>query len=183
MPYIDLAALKAHLNKADNREDGELGGYLTAAESMVEGRIGHVAPVTVTEDRVGGAGDADWLAETPVLSVTSVVTLPGLLPLPAEDLAAGLLGWSVTPGGLLRYGQSFAGGVRVTYVVGRNPVPAHIRLATLELAAHLWKSTQNARSPRNSTPDVPRDAPFGFAMPNRVQEMLEPEFRSRVVLA
>lgn len=173
--FISLAALKKHMDKdlADTSDDAEMMTQLRAGCQMIRERIGHVSPVTFTEDRTGRG--VIVLDQHPVISVTSVATLPGLTAIPAANEATGVQGWTLDGGaGVLRHTSCF-GRVRVAYRAGRSPVLANISLAGLELAAHLWRSSQlNSGGGRpafgdNETPVMPGSA---YALPIRVRELL-----------
>lgn len=184
MPWIGLDDVKAHLNKTTAADDDELAGFITAACAMVEDLIGHVDVVTVTSDWLpasrifnGSGFGARWsyvlfLGESPVSSVTTVQ----------------MLDWSGTPqdvpaAGTVVPGWSLAGTIvtvpvasryQVTYTSGLNPVPGNVRMAALELVAHLWRSTQmNAKSP-GPTGDLDDSWQQGmaYALPFRVRELL-----------
>jgi hypothetical protein len=184
---VSLADAKARLNidATDYSNDEELRGVVEAATLVVERHLRQVvARRTVAEQvtvsrltGVGGywTGVAD-LSYTPVLSVTSVVSVDGLTTWPAINLT--LLGsqlWAAT-------GLGLSGELVVTYVAGYAVVPANYTQAALEIIAHLW-STQRLSSlgPRPfggfgqaNEQDLPGLAAMGFAIPNRAVELLGP---------
>lgn len=172
--FVSLADVKAHINKTGTDDDEELRGFVTAGCRMIEERVGHVTPVTVSEDRTGC--DVLVLADRPVLSVTSVATLPSLTVVPQADPVNSVAGWTLDgPAGILKHSSTSFGSVRVTYRAGRTPVPGNIRLAALELISHLWRSSQlnnsGGRPPfaDTETPIMPGSA---YALPIRVRELL-----------
>jgi hypothetical protein len=67
--------------------------------------------------------------------------------------------------------------VEVTWKAGYNPVPADIKLATLELVAHWWRNTQQASrsepAPSEYDPEAPMSGMFA-AVPERVVRLLSP---------
>lgn len=111
----------------------------------------------------------------PVIAVTSV-TVDGTL-VDEADPNAGTDGWELDPGpGILRHtGYWPYGDVAITYRAGRTPLPGNVRLAALELVAHLWKTiklqTQGSR-PAVAGGDAVVVAGTAYALPNRVRELL-----------
>lgn len=171
--FVSLADVKAHMGKTDSGDDAELAGFVTAACRMIEERIGHVTPAAFTEDV--RAREVVVLPERPVISVTSVATLPDLTAVPQADPTTSTAGWTLDgPAGLLKYTSRF-GHVRVAYRAGRTPVPGNVRLAALELAAHLWRSSQmnsGGVRPLMTDSDAPIFPGSSYALPTRVRELL-----------
>lgn len=172
--FVSLADVKAHMDKTGTSDDEELRGFVTAACQMIEERIGRVTPTTVVEDRTGCA--VIVLEQRPVISVTSVASLPGLTAVDEAEPENSVAGWVLDgPAGILRHSGSSFGSVRITYRAGRTPVPGNVRLAALELTAHLWRSSQlnnsGGRPPfaDSETPIMPGSA---YALPIRVRELL-----------
>ena len=66
--------------------------------------------------------------------------------------------------------------IKIIYIAGRATVPANVRLATLMLVQHLWTTSQNNKN--GGRPNLGGDDTFvpgmGFAVPNRVKELLQP---------
>jgi hypothetical protein len=123
--FISLADARKHIKRADTTADEQLRGFIAAACQMIEDRMGHVAPVTLTLDGCGRT----IILERPVVAVTSVVELPSGDAVAAADDLAGTHGWTLEGGaGLLRLSTSY-GRVRVTYRAGRSPLPGNFRLA------------------------------------------------------
>lgn len=177
--FISLADARAHLRKTNTNDDAQLAGFVAAACTMIEDRIGPVAQragSTYFDHRPG------WpfppvivLPDSPVASVTSVtvdgVTVNGT---PTDQCSPG---WTLEPGpGLLhRSGRWPFGRVTVTYRVGRVTVPGNVRLAALELVSHLWRSSQlNASGGRPGLSGEDQIAQRGdtYALPYRVRELL-----------
>lgn len=183
-PWITVAELKLHANKTSSADDAELAGFVSAACAVIVDRIGQVSPVAATADvrlarrphrRLYGHGVAvlpDW----PVVGVSAVVALPGGEVVPAADALNNLDGWTLAPGGVLVLTGALARHVRVTYTAGRDPLPANIRLAALELASHLWKASQlnnsSARLPAGLGGDQVVTPGISYALPTRVRELL-----------
>lgn len=176
--FLILPEVKEHLNKTSTDDDTELGGFIDAAQQMIVDRIGQVSPVTAVED-LDGAQPVLLLRHRPIVSVTSVETLPGLDAVPEADEPGGVAGWVlVNPEGVLRHTSTFPTRVRVTYEAGRDPLPANIRMAGLELVHHLWESQRNDANRRPSfqqREDFPVTAGLpgaAYSLPIRVRELL-----------
>ena len=157
--FVSLAEVRDHVNVTGDRSDVELDMMRGAAQDVVEGLVGPVLHRTVT-DRSWPRGGLVMLSVVPVLSVTSVTAN-----------AVAVSGSVLESGGLLS-GVTGYGPVTVAYVVGRLVVPDAIRLATLIIAAHLWR-TQQGSTPASFGDDVTA-TPIGFAVPNRAVELLRP---------
>jgi hypothetical protein len=71
-----------------------------------------------------------------------------------------------------------AGTYTVTYTAGRPAVPPTVKLAALILLQHLWRTQYGAsRVPSGGADDWSVTDPipgFGYAVPNRVLQLLEP---------
>jgi hypothetical protein len=167
--FISLADLKRHLNKTGVGDDDELRRFAVAACAMVEDRIGHVTPVTLVHEV--RAGRRLVLPQRPVVEVVSVQRLPGLEPVEAV---------LTSPEGVVE----LAGGrgmVRVTYRAGRTPIPGNVRMAALELAAHLWRTSQlNSRGGRLPVGEADQYMPgVTFSLPYSVRQLLGLDKRPR----
>ena len=176
--FISLAEAKKHLKKdlAKSADDAELLEFISAACAKIVDLIGPVAPVAVVQ--------TEWcrwrhrqvaLDEHPVVEVTSV-TVNGVT-VPQADAGVGTDGWILAPGpGLLEHSWRWPyGRMVVTYRAGRTPLPANVRLAGLELAAHLWRTIKlngtGGRPPVAGGDDIVI-AGQAYALPNRVRELL-----------
>ncbi|MBX6382026.1 MAG: phage gp6-like head-tail connector protein [Microbispora sp.] len=175
-PFITVAEVKAHMDKTGTADDDELEGFVAAACEAIRDRIGEVSPVGAVVEACARS-DRLVLEHRPVVSITKVERLPGLETVPQGDRGTGVDGWLMQdPGaGILSHTSRFPGEVRVTYQAGRDPVPGNIRLAALEMAAHLWRSSQlnsgGGRPPLadDEQPIMPGSA---YALPIRVRELL-----------
>lgn len=69
-----------------------------------------------------------------------------------------------------------SGNIEVTWQAGYNPVPADLRVATLELVNYWWRSTQEAPrwDPHAADYDGGGLSKLWPAVPNRVMTLLEP---------
>jgi hypothetical protein len=175
-PFITVEQVKVHMDKTTSDDDAELEGFVSAACEAIRERIGEVSAVTAVVEPYSRSGTI-VLEHRPVISITTVQILPGLDEVPEGDRGTGTDGWLMQePGaGILTHTSRFPGEVRVTYQAGRDPVPGNIHLAALELAAHLWRSSQlnsgGGRPPiaDNEQPIMPGST---WALPIRVRELL-----------
>ncbi len=183
--FISLADVNKFLKRP--LDDPVLADWIGPACAMIRERVGHVSPVQVVEDFADPCAPV-ILTEYPVIEVVSVVALPGLAAIPESDPAVGTAGWTLK-NGILRKSSGWLGAVRVTYRVGRTPVPPNYTQAGKELAGHLWRnSQQNAGGgrPPLSDDDTPVMPGAAFALPIRVRELLglgPQQFGSEVLLA
>jgi hypothetical protein len=176
--FISLAEAKKHLKKdlvKTTTDDAELLEFISAACSKIVELIGPVTPVDVTQQARPGYDRTIVLDQHPVISVTSV-TVDGHAE-PEADPDAGVRGWTLDPGaGLLgHFGHWPHGTVTITYRAGRTPLPGNVRLAALELTAHLWKTTKPLGAGNRPTVGGSDDIVVvgqAYALPNRVRELL-----------
>lgn len=174
--FVTVDEVKIHLDKTGSADDAELAGFVSAACASIRERIGEVAPVTAVVEACSRT-DRVVLEHRPVISITKVERLPGLDLVPEGDRGAGADGWLMPDpaAAILEHTSRFPGDVRVTYTAGLDPVPGNVRLAGLEMAAHLWRASQlNSGGGRpaiadNEQPLVPGVA---YALPIRVRELL-----------
>lgn len=200
MALASLADLKAHVNipTGDTTQDAELQGFLDAATAVVENICGPiVSRSSIVEAHSGnGARTTIVLRQRPVQSVQSVTEYVGgntaqALTLAANPAAATTYSYTldIETGTLTRRvgtGQSYpftAGddNIVVTYTAGFAAVPANVRLAALFQAAHLYQSSQLGGRPSwagaGNQGDDGYSTSSGYAIPNRVRELLEPNNR------
>ncbi|MBX6382165.1 MAG: phage gp6-like head-tail connector protein [Microbispora sp.] len=141
--FITLGELKAYLRKTGDADDEVLTTYVSTACRMIRDRMGEVSPVTAVVE-VRARGRHLVLEHRPVISITSVEELPGLEAIPEADPVTGTEGWVLeSREGVLRHTLCWPGWVRITYTAGRDPVPPTFVTAALELAAHLWRTSQH----------------------------------------
>lgn len=175
---LTLADAKAQLNLTSNTDDDELQVYVDAVTPVIEEYIGPVEPREVTErlDAEGGRRVL-VLRTTPVLSLTSVEPLlTGGVSYPVDGLDL-----NPDTGEVRRKdGGVFRGLLLFTVQAGREgDVPTTVNLAARMLVQHLWRTQRPSRS--GGLPGGGEDysvtqpvVGFGYAVPNRVLELLAP---------
>ncbi|GHH87816.1 phage gp6-like head-tail connector protein [Streptomyces capitiformicae] len=178
---LSLADAKAHLNIAATitTHDDELRGWIEAITHLVQQYTGICARGTVVEDHdIQPSGTRVLtLRRTPVISLTSVTAiLTGGTSYTIADLDTD------TRMGIVRRldGGYLYGPLRITYVAGRSVIPANITSAGKIILQHLWR-TQYGASRAGSAIGGGEDfsvtepiAGFGYAIPNRALQLLEP---------
>lgn len=181
---VSLADVKHHMKKriTDTADDLKLQGFILAATDLIEDRMGHMMPVTITED-VFSRGTRIVLDHRPVIEIISVERYPGATPVPAHDTPTMVRGWKlVSKEGVLETSGRFPGPMRIVYRAGRQPLPARFRLACLELVSHLWRVSQlnqdGGRPPLQGDASVPA-ASTSFALPYTVRQLLGLDKASR----
>jgi hypothetical protein len=173
--FIGLADAIHHLRKKSLTVDAEaLRQFVGAACQMITDRMGQVAPLVVVADLRPRCGTL-VLPTRPVISITSVQRLPGLVAVPQADAATGAQGWTLESSEGVMSVSGWSGLVRVTWRAGRSPLPKNFRLAGLELIAHLWRGSQHNQAggrPALGGTDALSASVNAFAMPYRVMELL-----------
>lgn len=175
MTLIMLADAKAQLNITGDSQDAELQAYIDALTPVIEGIIGPVENRTVTET-VHGTGPALGLQQTPAVTLTSLTAqLTGGTSYNVADLYL-----DGTTGIVRRLdGGYFTGGPwTAVYEAGRGTVSPTVNLAARILLQHLWSTQRATRGGIAGSSDdysVTDPVPgFGYAVPNRVLQLLEP---------
>ncbi len=190
------------LNMTATPSDGgtKLQGIIDACSDVIEDMVGHVIQKTIGPEFYNGGDTSLILRQAPVLSITTMIEVIGLIPYTLTEQPVGYptdnFGYSLDNphhGRVTRRSagsQPFEfydniGNVSVTYVVGRDTVPPHIKNATLELIKHVYQFGQQSFGPASSfVPGVARAdedevvaTPSGYLVPNRVAEMCQPSRR------
>lgn len=167
--FVTLEEVKRHANITSSKDDDELRMIVGAAQEHVESLIGPVLHRTVvqTEDvpfrsssRLGTPGMV-LLDTRPVLSITSITSAGQ----PVLDYVADV------PGGVV---TNVRGSIVVTYMAGRTSCPDAVRMATLIVAAYLWRTqlgSSPSALPQDDTPDMGPAFGPGF---ERAAELLAP---------
>jgi uncharacterized phiE125 gp8 family phage protein len=176
MAIVTLSMVKAQLNidASVMSDDVELQTYIDAATAAVEKQLGQVVDPRTVLDQLDFASSVTSfvLRSTPVISLTSVVTLDGSQT------------WAVSPStmyvdsacGLVTVlsGAPVKGSVLVTYEAGYTAVPANFRLATLIIIQHLWETQRGTMGVQLGGDSDNYVAGRGFAVPRRAIELLGP---------
>lgn len=175
MALLTLAEAKTQLQLgATTAYDTELTAYINALTPVIERHTGPVENRTVTET-VNAYGPLLALTQVPAVSLTSLTPVHT----GGRAIAVGEVALDGDAGVLRRLdGCTFAGGPWVAvYVAGRGSVPATINLAAKFLLQHWWRTRYGAArgNPGGGEDfDVNEPVPgFGYAVPNRVLQMLE----------
>lgn len=179
-----LADAKLHMNKQNTADDVEIQDFMDAAQAVITREIGDVVPTSYAES-LNIDGCRLILTNRPVLSIsslkvyysaTAMVTLD-----PSTYRFEGPTG-IVERTGSGGYPIPFTGQgdqADVVYISGRTgAVPPNVRLAYLELTAHLWRNSQMGRNRRvrgTGPEDDTAGVALGFSLPNRVRELLGPK--------
>jgi len=176
---LSLADAKKHLNisASSTGDDDELRGWIESTARVIEHFVGPIIRRTVVETHREKAATALALRRTPALSITSVEpVLTGGVTYDAADLdldaETGLV--------VRKDGGSFRGPLRITYVAGRAIVQANFSHAARIILQHLWRTQRGSgRGPAiagsedySVTEPIPG---FGFAIPNRALQLLDPD--------
>jgi len=185
---VSLAEAKRHLNKDSTvtTDDEDIRDFIDAAQFVIEFRLGVAIVLTTAVEYFDGGGRAVHLRRGPVASVTEVREqwAPGdqrtLTLEPDNSVGVTDTQYIVdTPGRrIIRRANGFdyafpcgSRNVKVTYRPGSTAPAANIRLAALELIAHVWRASQLA-SGQTRTKSAEEMVTVGFAVPNRVRELL-----------
>jgi hypothetical protein len=192
LALLSLAEAREHLNMppGDTIDDEELRRYIDATTTIIERHVNKIiARRTITEwhqfDSYRWVNSWETgehglrpspvvltLNAVPVVSVTSVATIDGLL---TWDVAAldidGPLGL-VTD----RSGRGFRGDLKAVFVAGYASIPPNYELAAAIVVDHLWR-TQRTETLRPSGLGVSEDrfgylGSVGYAIPPRAVELL-----------
>ncbi len=189
---ISLADARAALGKVagDTVKDEDLRSYILAATPIMENLVGPI--LTQSQDQwYDGGSPIIMLTHVPVVSVASVTEtfganvirtlifqpLDGITPVDAFgytiDLKSGALIRRVSG-----VAAPFAAGrrnVHVTYLAGRV-LTGNLLLAARLLVRQLWLiSGQQGLRPAMGSPGSTPSAPVGFAVPNAVIELCQPD--------
>lgn len=175
MALLTLDEAKDQLDITTTTSDVELQRYIDALTAPIERFVGPVENRTVSEV-IEGRTHVLCLSSTPVVSITSITPAltGGEIIAPADVFLDGAKG-------IVRRlnGGTFCGGLwTVEYTAGRGTVPPTIRLAAAILLQHLWRTQYGAaRGSAAGGDDFDVNEPiigFGYAIPNRVLQLLEP---------
>lgn len=173
MSALQLADAKAHLNINSDTFDAKLQETIDSAEARIGQEIGPLTPADRT-DRVPGGGRFLLLPSVPAQTLTAVAPAgPDPDPVDVNDL------FLDGPAGTVHYldGSKFPwAAYTVSYRAGWESVPADVMWAIKEELRHLWQSQRGSSRPQDGM-ELPQ---AGYALPNRVIEMIAP-YRYSVV--
>lgn len=172
MALLTLAQAKAQLDIETTADDEELQAYIDALTAPIERYVGPVETREFTET-LEGKGSSVCLTHIPAVALVSITpTLTSGGPL---DLSTVVL--DPAPGIVRHKAGTFTGVLwTVTYTAGRGSIPATINLAARMLLQHLWRTQYGSARGGGGADDYSVTEPvpgFGYAVPNRVLELLE----------
>jgi hypothetical protein len=180
-PWVDLADVKAQLEKATDVDNEELQGYIDRACAMIVERCGPIVDTDFTETYDGEGQRTILLDNFPVTAVNSVSVAAGLSAL-VLAAAGGTTGntsgyrFKADTGELTRIGGVWPCGydnVSVFYTAGRGTTaPEPVVGATLLLVQHLWQTTKVGRGGGRPGTTGGGTTTSTYVFPNRVEEML-----------
>ncbi|MGW6566444.1 hypothetical protein [Streptomyces sp. NPDC054975] len=184
MALLTLAQAKATLAlpASSTQYDDDLNAYNAALTEVIEGFVGPIDPRAVTE-LADARGQTLILLRTPALSLTTFTPVGT----GGSSVAVADLHLDGSSGAVSRLdGSDWHGGPwTVTYQAGRLTVPATFGVAARLLLQHWWRTRYGAaRGNAGSGEDFDVNEPvpgFGYAIPNRVLQLLEPYRRPPVV--
>lgn len=190
---VDDARSVLRLRASNTADDGMLQTIIESASKVVTDITG---PMTVSQYSEWFDGGVPTIVPSrgPIVRVVSAVEYYGVSAFPLTEQPLGgqtnAFGYTVdyltgeitrrTFGGstaLYAYG---AKNVQFTYTAGRTQVPENVQLATRELVRHFYQATQVPGRPKMGAvaDDGYGEVAIGFAVPNFVVEMLQPDRRA-----
>lgn len=173
---IALAEARLQLRLTTTDRDDDLRMFIAAATVAVEDHTrAKLVRRTITGERHYRACGHLILNRTPALSLTNVATLDGATTWDVANLDldpdTGIVSALSGPG--------LYGDLKVTYVCGKQIIPANELLAVRIITEHLWQTMRpfsNASIPTVGALEDSLDARsgglVGFAIPNRALELL-----------
>lgn len=177
---FSLREAKGHLLLPldDHDKDDDVRSWTESVTLCVESLVGICVRRTIVEThRIQPSGVTELaLRTTPVLSLTSVVPAGGGSGYRVEDL-------DVDENSILTRldGGRLAGRLRITTVAGRTVIPSNIRDAGKLILQHVWRTKMGGTRALVGigggedyavTEPIPG---FGYAIPNRALQFLEPD--------
>lgn len=147
-------------------DDAKLTDVLTSASEWVEWRANTLLAVASVTESLRTRGWSLQPSKLPLVTVTSITREESSTALDAASYKVD------TTNQLIRFYRGVVPGwYTLVYTAGLAAVPYRMKNAGLELARHLWL-TQNGSTGRGRTDDdIP--TPMGFAVPRRVDELME----------
>lgn len=159
-----LAEAKAWVRITGDTQDTQVTTVLTSASEWVEWKIGGPLESTQFTETAKVHGYAYVPQKRPLISVTSIT--------PDLGTALDSSRYQVdTTHNLIRFRWGvFAGWYTIVYNAGLTATNYRAKNAGLELFRHLWLTQNGSVGRGRSDDDVP--TPLGFAVPRRVDELL-----------
>lgn len=210
---VTLDEVRRHLRfpPADTVDDASLQVHIDAADEVMRKETGANIP-TEHDEYYDGGNTAIYLINKPILSVELVeegwgfanftldyvqVNSPpssmSMYSYSIDDMETGIISRR-TAGSINIPFMRGVSNIRINYTSGRNPIPAVIRLAELELIAHWWQNSQQraaAASGQYTYDSVNQDFPrsglgaglisINQGVPWRILEMIKP-YRSEPII-
>lgn len=192
--YADVCD-QLNISTTDTTTTARLRRYIQSATDVVQNITGPILPTSKTSYFNGGHSSLT-LPYRWVKSITSVVEWWGgttIYTLTAQTPGSAMgtynYMWDTATNTLTRLAGGFPtnffpleNSVTVTYLAGMTTIPQVITDATGELIRHWWQNGQQPRSVSFTNPtglgdDTGTITVMGYAVPNRVNEMLAPYAR------
>jgi len=162
---LSLADARIHLNISTITHDAELQTFIDAAARVIESRVGPIDTATHTQTFSRGEGNVLALGHAQVTAVTALTLVrDGSSPI----TLAGLVIDAVT--GIIRSKTQLfpVEPFKVTYTVGRTPIPENLVMACKIIVQNMW-DTQNARR-RNDDDLLPGTT---YLIPYRAEALIK----------
>lgn len=180
MAIVTLEAAKDRLkiDQSDTDDDSKIQDFIDALAVPVENHLHEIiVPRAVDEDLDLWGQARFWLTNSPVLSLTSIVSLDGAMTWTPSN-------FKVRPSGMVRVvtGPRPSGVVTVTYQAGYSVVPPNIREGALVILQHLWETQRGAGGVMAGVvgPEEIRRVLSSFTIPAKAREWLgEPSTLAR----
>lgn len=176
---ISLAEARATLRLTSTTQDEELRVFMEGVTEVIERHLDEtIVPREFIEDyeyvQPSRWGNSISLRHTPVLSITSIVSVSNLFTWNAVDFHVDKITGLITS---LPSTWGLFGDVTITYMAGRAVIPANIQQAAKIIIQHAWQTRRGAAgSPApggmNDSMHVSGRLGWGYAIPNAALEWL-----------
>lgn len=155
----------------DYSRDDDLFVALSSASDWAAWRLGGPLSVKTFTERLYANGCYIQQKHHPLATVTSITPQDGTA-LPATAYIVD------TTNSQIELRGAYYGWHTVVYTAGLSSVTPRQRLAGMEVGKHLWL-VQNGSGGRGFNADEVVPTPFGFAVPNRAEELMsaDPDYR------
>jgi hypothetical protein len=167
----------------DSKFDGQLRFFLEGVTAVIDHYCGPMVPRQITERHTTAGEPTLMLHNPPVLqpagqphplvSITPVYSYG----VPYPDLSQFSVDFKAGEVTHIQGLPFYYGKYDVTYWAGRTYIGAHVLLAAEVILKHWWALERNNGRFTGYTPSAADDTTmmFGFAIPNRAVQMLEPD--------